>query len=399
MKKGMAICLVFMWMVFSAGTVWGFSEGFTNNFFGGGAGYNNTTGYYNSFSGGYAGYRNTEGYENSFVGERAGVSNTTGYQNSFFGTNAGYSNTTGSGNVFLGHRAGYYETGSNKLYISNSDTSYPLIYGEFDSQYLEVNGSLSVVSGGTETFKVDDNGSLLLGNTPSYGSSKIEFGGLSQGNVNTYLDFNSAPTAYPDYAARFIRFAGANGKTDFNHRGLGIFQIRTTEPAPIVFKTGNIETLRLDENGRVGIGTTSPSHLIELSGGAYSDGNTWVNASSRELKENIKEVSAEEAINTLENLKPVAFNYKEGDRDLHVGFIAEDVPELVATSDRKGLESMDIVAVLTKVVQEQQKSIQELLKRDQEQQAMIGQLQTALQFKQDKNADLAQVDYRRVSVK
>ncbi len=43
-----------------------------------------------------------------------------------------------------------------------------------------------------------------------------------------------------------------------------------------------------------------------------------------------------------------------------MGFIAEDVPELVATKDRKGLSPMDIVAVLTKVVQRQQKEIEEL---------------------------------------
>jgi len=85
--------------------------------------------------------------------------------------------------------------------------------------------------------------------------------------------------------------------------------------------------------------------------------------------------------------------------DLHVGFIAEDVPEFVATSDRNGLESMDIVAVLTKVVQEQQKAMQEQQeamqkqnKTMQELRSMIGELQTALQFKQDKNADLAQLD-------
>jgi hypothetical protein len=36
------------------------------------------------------------------------------------------------------------------------------------------------------------------------------------------------------------------------------------------------------------------------------------------------------------------------------------VPSLVATKDRKGLSPMDIVAVLTKVVQEQQKTIDEL---------------------------------------
>ncbi len=46
-----------------------------------------------------------------------------------------------------------------------------------------------------------------------------------------------------------------------------------------------------------------------------------------------------------------------------MGFIAEDVPELVATNDRKGLSSMDIVAVLTKVLQEQQKTISELTGR------------------------------------
>jgi hypothetical protein len=42
-----------------------------------------------------------------------------------------------------------------------------------------------------------------------------------------------------------------------------------------------------------------------------------------------------------------------------VGFIAEDVPELVAQNDRKSLSTLDIVGVLTKVVQEQQKSIKE----------------------------------------
>jgi len=138
-------------------------------------------------------------------------------------------------------------------------------------------------------------------------------------------------------------------------------------------------------NGNVGIGTTSPTHLIHLSGGAYSDGATWTNASSRELKKNIAEISADEAVKTIENLKPVAFNYKKDDQEQHVGFIAEDVPELVATNDRKGIDSMDIAAVLTKVVQEQQKTMREL-------QAKIGELENALQFKQDKDLGLVQTE-------
>ena len=35
-----------------------------------------------------------------------------------------------------------------------------------------------------------------------------------------------------------------------------------------------------------------------------------------------------------------------------VAVVEEDVPELVATKNRKGMSAMDVVAVLTKVVQE-----------------------------------------------
>ena len=62
----------------------------------------------------------------------------------------------------------------------------------------------------------------------------------------------------------------------------------------------------------------------------------------------------------LRELKPTRFNYKVDKEEEHVGFIAEEVPGLLANKDRKGLSPMDIVAVLTKVVHEQQKKIQAL---------------------------------------
>jgi hypothetical protein len=58
-------------------------------------------------------------------------------------------------------------------------------------------------------------------------------------------------------------------------------------------------------------------------------------------------------------LNPVKYNYKADKEDEHLGFIAEDVPELVASKDRKGMSPMDVVAVLTKVVQEQQAALKE----------------------------------------
>ncbi|NIM18195.1 MAG: hypothetical protein GTO45_39850 [Candidatus Aminicenantes bacterium] len=93
-------------------------------------------------------------------------------------------------------------------------------------------------------------------------------------------------------------------------------------------------------------------------GGGYN--GTWNPASSRELKENIEELTTDEAMEALEELNPMKYNYSAYKDETRVGFIAEDVPELVALKGRKSLGTVDIMAVLTKVVQEQQKTISEL---------------------------------------
>lgn len=113
--------------------------------------------------------------------------------------------------------------------------------------------------------------------------------------------------------------------------------------------------------GNVGVGTTSPTNPIEHSSGArLTTGGVWTDASSRTLKMNIQSLSTRDAFTTLQRMNPVTFQYKADPTEKHVGFIAEEVPELVATNSRTGLSPMDVVAVLTKVVQEQQKTIAEL---------------------------------------
>jgi hypothetical protein len=82
--------------------------------------------------------------------------------------------------------------------------------------------------------------------------------------------------------------------------------------------------------------------------------------SSREYKQQIKALSADQATSALKNLNPVTFKFKNDNDENHVGFIAEELPELVANKDRKTFSLVDIVAVLTKVVQLQQKEIEEL---------------------------------------
>ena len=86
------------------------------------------------------------------IGAQVANSSTTNINNVMVGYRAGYNTTTGSSNVFLGYQAGYSETTSNKLYIANSSTTSPLIYGEFDNDLCRVNGNLQrVIYGSTET--------------------------------------------------------------------------------------------------------------------------------------------------------------------------------------------------------------------------------------------------------
>lgn len=117
-----------------------------NTFIGAEAGRFTTTGKENTFLGATAGTENTIGQNNVFVGYGAGYLHGSGDNNVFIGDLAGSSNASGSGNVFIGSRAGENETGSDKLYIDNSNTTTPLIKGDFASNKLTINGD-EIVTG------------------------------------------------------------------------------------------------------------------------------------------------------------------------------------------------------------------------------------------------------------
>jgi hypothetical protein len=323
------------------------STGYENTFLGFAAGYYNTTGYYNSFLGLHAGYKNTTGTSNTFLGYAAGYNNTTGYDNTFLGyqagvsttignynillgyragysntsgsnntfigNNAGYSNTTGQGNLFLGYNAGYNETGSNKLYIDNSNTTSPLIYGEFDNNIVTINGKLGI---GTKT--------------PAY---------------SVELDTTGENAA--------IAAKRTDGATNFMSATESYAQFGAVSNHPVRILVNSAWKMILNTDGS----------LSMANGASCTTGGVWTNASSRELKENIEDLHPVEAVEALNRLNPVKYNYKVDKDDKHVGFIAEDVPELVATADRKGMSPMDVIAVLTRVVQEQQKIIADLQER------------------------------------
>jgi hypothetical protein len=167
-----------------------------------------------------------------------------------------------------------------------------------------------------------------------------------------------------------------NGSVQINGRnsnlaGLMITQtdgetgyIMHNRASTLTIGAGSVDRMTIDRDGNVGIGASRPSHPLEMARGAHvtADG-VWTNSSSRAKKENIATPTLDEALAALERLKPVHFNYKTDTVEQHVGFIAEDVPDIVASSDRTGLGTMNIVAVLTKVILPQQQQIDELAAR------------------------------------
>jgi len=244
---------------------------------------------------------------------------------------------------------------------------------------------------GNQKFTARDDGSVMLNtNTfdgPSwaklYGAADSSiagiafdsFGGdsgLGGGGMFGFARGSQAAKAAVQNGDRvgFFVFSGYDGTTFLNTAALtakidGPVSAGNV-PTKFVFETSTTgyprpERMVISSSGNVGIGMSTPSHALHMGSGAYvSTGGVWTDASSMEYKENIKDLTTEDAIETLEGLSPVKYNYKMDKEDRHVGFIAEDVPELIATKDRKGLSPMDIVAVLTKVLQEQRKTISEL---------------------------------------
>lgn len=148
--------------------------------------------------------------------------------------------------------------------------------------------------------------------------------------------------------------------------------------------TKNAATLHVDGTAlvatRLGIGSTN---VMTNSQALYVQGTAFISqtleiGSSRTRKENIRNVTLEEAKETLKDLNPVQFNYI-GDSEHQLGFIAEDVPDAVATQSRKSIVPMDFVAVLTKVVQDHERRETELQKTIDSQQQMLKTLSERLQ--------------------
>jgi hypothetical protein len=111
-------------------------------------------------------------------------------------------------------------------------------------------------------------------------------------------------------------------------------------------QVAQVARIYLNSSGQVGIGTTTQTHLVQLSGGAYSDGASWTNASSRDYKEAIRPLA--DPLPLLEQVEVYRYRYRAGhgeDRRERIGVIAEQLPALVASPDRRGAPTGELIAL------------------------------------------------------
>ncbi|MRN57169.1 tail fiber domain-containing protein [Paenibacillus monticola] len=134
------------------------------------------------------------------------------------------------------------------------------------------------------------------------------------------------------------------------------------------------DAVTVDSSSNVGIGKTpADDYKLDVNGNLRA--TNFAQTSSRTYKENIASLPVKKALELLNKLKPVTFNYKaENAKKQNIGFIAEDVPQIFSTSDHKSVVLMDIIGVLTTVVQKQQKEAQDMRKQVNELQVQVAAL-------------------------
>lgn len=155
---------------------------------------------------------------------------------------------------------------------------------------------------------------------------------------------------------QFVNSGNSNGLIAYDNNGAMFFYANSVATPTLTIAGG--------APGSVGIGNTSPSVALDVTGSIEYTG-TIADVSDRRMKSNIAPLSGQ--LNNIATLRPVSFTMKDDPKGrTEFGFIAQDVepvfPELVGTGSdgTKSLNYVGMIAPLVQAVQEQQRQIEAL---------------------------------------
>ncbi len=237
------------------------TQGPSNSFFGESAGSSNTTGCCNSFFGTGAGWQNNGNY-NSYFGEAAGGSTTTGNYNSFFGWNAAVSNTAGSGNSVFGFNAGLSNT------TENNNT--------FVGAYSNGIGGITNAAAIGHRASVTQSNSLIIGSINGVNGATVD----TNVGIGTTAPKGRLDVAGPVYSSAWGPLTGSGVALLYDTGGpwgmLLSYDSVTDHALDFAFRArtidfrtgyyGNNIAMHVTDPGNVGIGTTSPTSKLTVTG-------------------------------------------------------------------------------------------------------------------------------------
>ena len=311
----------------------------------------NTTGELNSAFGYDALKKNTTGSRNTATGVNALVENTTGSGNVATGFNSLKTNTTGSNNTATGQNSLALNTTGDDNTAFGHSALYPNTTGANNTAVGE--GALKNNSTGDDNSAFGE-GTLANNTTGSYNSA---FGRESlhnsNGDNNTAIGWRAGFQTGSNNTSVGWQ-AGYTAGTNNTAIGSGAdFGANLTNATAIGYQAN------ASASNSIRLGNAS----VTVIGGQVA----WTAASDSRIKKNI--VNSTYGLATVLKLRPVEYNLTSNDLK-QVGFIAQEVQKLVpevvtgkegdlSKGEILGITYSNLVPVLTKAIQEQQKQIED----------------------------------------
>ena len=315
---------------------------------------NDTWGYFNTGIGSSALFSNTTGLANTAVGSNSLYSNTTANYNTAVGAAALGSNTTGGANTAVGSGALEFNStgglnsafGRNALAVSVGDNN-----SAFGNVALAANTANNNSAFGAYA---------LERNTSGYNNTAVGIGAMkfhTTGNDNVAIGVNAG-------------LFQSNATTGSNNTAIGAFAEYGSANLTNATAIGYGARANGNNATAIGNGAEAAANTIRLGNSTVTTIGgqvAWTAASDSRIKKNI--VNSNYGLATVLKLRPVEYNLISNDLR-QVGFIAQEVqklvPEVVTGKEGDlnkgeilGITYSNLVPVLTKAIQEQQKQIED----------------------------------------
>lgn len=206
---------------------------------------------------------------------------------------------------------------------------------------------------------------------------KIELGEGRDDDGAATIDLVSDKSNYPDFGARFVRFA--DGNTQFQHAGTMPFVFNALHGAVYFFQNSGVNKAFIDVNGIMAGGDAI--HDLGSASNRWKDvwaSNGTIQTSDARTKNTVQ--NSEYGLDAVLDMRPVTFYWNENrEQGRKVGLIAQEVQEVVSEvvydktisidadgnktvtpTELLGLNYAELVPILIKAIQEQQTQIDEL---------------------------------------